>query len=177
MSEMPRSARRDVAPSRTPARRHGARQRPTQVDREWETLQARLAEADELGKIAAELRARHGELAEAARLEQLGQRRIVEVDPIRISHAQRLLGVSNQTVRAWIAEGVLEDFGGSPRRVGLESVMRAREIIEELRQQGRDRELMSVVLSRLEALELKRDPDFRQSLAQMRRGKRLSRPY
>jgi len=55
--------------------------------------------------------------------------------------------------------------------------MRAKQIADELREQGRDREFMSVVLSRLEALALQRDKDFRKSVGQMRQGKRLPRPF
>ena len=96
---------------------------------------------------------------------------------MRLSHAERLLGVSNQTVRAWLAEGVLADAGGSPRRVELESVVHAKEIADELREQGRDRAFLSTVLRRAEALALEDDDDFRESRRQMRRGERRRRPF
>lgn len=147
------------------------------VDRDWEAVKRLLTEQDELVEAASRLRTKYGDSEEVASVEDLARRRISDAEPIRISHAQKLLEVSNQTVRAWTDHRVLDDCGGSPQRVGLESVMRAKQIADELREQGRDREFMSVVLSRLEALALQRDKDFRKSVGQLRRGKRLPRPY
>jgi hypothetical protein len=113
----------------------------------------------------------------ASDLEALAWEHLREADPIRVSHAQELLGVSNQTVRSWIDEGILDGFGGSPQRVGLESVVRAKRIADELREQGRDRDLMNAVLSRVEGLALEKDKEFRKSVKQMRRRERRPRPY
>lgn len=85
---------------------------------------------------------------------------------------ETLLGVSNPTVREWIEKGVLEDFGGRPQRVGLESVLRAAPMVDELRELGRDRDLVGAVLNRLESEALKRDRRFKRSLGQTRRGER-----
>lgn len=85
--------------------------------------------------------------------------------------------MSNQTVRSWIDQGILDGFGGSPQRVGLESVVRAKRIADELREQGRDRDLMTAVLSRLEVQKLEKDKEFRESVGQMRRRERRPRPY
>jgi hypothetical protein len=38
----------------------------------------------------------------ASEVEELAWRHLREAEPIRVSHAQRLLGVSNQTVREWM---------------------------------------------------------------------------
>ncbi|HVE68410.1 MAG TPA: hypothetical protein VNB64_07505 [Solirubrobacteraceae bacterium] len=100
-----------------------------------------------------------------------------EAAPIRVSHAENILGVSNQTVRSWIDLKILDGFRGSPQRVGLESVVKAKRIADELREQGRDRDLMSSILSRLEALGLEQDKEFRKSVGQMRRRERRPRPY
>jgi hypothetical protein len=124
-----------------------------------------------------QLRGKYGDSDEIGQVRELADRRLTDAAPIRLSHAQRLLGVSNQTVRTWAQQGILDDFGGSPQRVGLRSVIRAKEIADELRAQGRSRDFMSAVLSRLEALALKRDPDFKESVRQMHQGKRLPRPY
>jgi hypothetical protein len=59
------------------------------------------------------------------------------------------------------ASVALDAFGGSPQRVGLESVIRAKLIADELRQHSRERDFMSAVLSRLKALALANDKDFR----------------
>lgn len=113
----------------------------------------------------------------ASDLKALAWEHLREADPIRVSHAQEILGVSNQTVRSWIDQGILDGFGGSPHRVGLESVVIAKRIADELRKQGRDRDLMSAVLSRLEGRALENDKEFRRSVGQMRRRERRPRPY
>jgi hypothetical protein len=140
-------------------------------------LRRAIADHQELLAMAVALRGRYGESEEVARLEQLAWRRLEEAEPVRLSDAQQLLGVSNQTVRNWAKDGVLDDCCGSPQRVGLGSVIRARELVEQLRAQGREREFMATVLSRLEASALERDTDFRKSVGQMRRGERVPRPY
>jgi hypothetical protein len=140
-------------------------------------LRRAVADYQELRETTNALRARYGESDELTRLEQLAWRRLDEAEPVRLSDAQALLGVSNQTVRNWVRDAVLDDCGGSPQRVGLGSVIRARELVEELRAQGREREFMAMVLSRWEASALERDKEFRKSVGQMRRGERLPRPY
>jgi hypothetical protein len=112
-----------------------------------------------------------------ADLEELAWEHIREADPIRVSHAQAILGVSNQTVRSWVDQRILDGVDGSPRRVGLESVVRAKRIADELRAHGRERDFMSAVLSRLEALTFEKDEKLRKSVAQMRRRERRPRPY
>ena len=37
-------------------------------------------------------------------------------DPVTLRYAERVLGVSNPTVRDWVRAGILEDFAGSPQR-------------------------------------------------------------
>jgi hypothetical protein len=90
--------------------------------------------------------------------------------PIRVSTAAQLLGVSVPTVRAWIDAGVLEDSGGSPRRVGLRSVAAIRPIVLELKKLGRDRNLLEAVLARIEDEGALRDRRLRRSLDELRRG-------
>lgn len=146
-------------------------------DGEWIALQRLVQDAHELAEAADRLRARYGESSEIGQVGDLASRRVADASPIRLSHAQRLLGVSNQTVRTWTKDGILEDCGGSPQRVGLQSVLDAKQVADELRAQGRSRDFMSVVLSRLEARALEQDPDFSKSVREMRQRKRLARPY
>jgi hypothetical protein len=146
-------------------------------DDEWESLDRLVQEQRELSEAVRQLRTKYGDSSEIGHVDHLADRRVADASPIRISHAQKLLGVSNQTVRTWAKDGILDDFGGSPQRVGLQSVLRAKDIADELRAEGRSRDFMSVVLSRLEAKALEREPDFKKSVREMRRGKRLPRPY
>lgn len=167
-------------PATKPAARRSSRvhavRRPSLQD-EWAALERTLAIFARLRSIA-ERDARRGSSSQAApEVEQLAWEILREADPIRISHAEQVLGVSNQTVRSWIDEGILDDLGGSPQRVGLEGVVRAKRITDELREKGRDRDLMSAVLSRLEGLALEKDKEFRKSVREMRRRERRPRPY
>ncbi len=93
--------------------------------------------------------------------------------PVRLAYAAAVLDVADQTVRDWLEAGLLEDFGGAPQRVGLESVARVRELVRDLRSSGRQRDLMAAVLRALELDELRHDDGFRASLEQMRRGERV----
>jgi hypothetical protein len=147
------------------------------VAKEWRQAERAVTMFDRLMSTAGRESQKHRDSRTAAEIEDLAWEHVRESDPVRISHAQKILGVSNQTVRSWIDEGILDGFGGSPQRVGLESVVRAKRIADELREEGRDRDFMPAVLSRLEALALEKDKEFRKSVGQMRRRERRPRPY
>jgi hypothetical protein len=108
----------------------------------------------------------------AAELDRHAWHIVREADPVRLSYAAAVLDVVDQTVRDWLEAGLLEDFGGAPQRVGLESVARVRELVRDLRAAGQQRDLMTAVLRALELDELRHDERFQTSLAQMRRGER-----
>jgi hypothetical protein len=99
-------------------------------------------------------------------------RAVDDSDPIRVLFAQQLLEVSGQTVREWIDKGVLESVGSSPVKVTLASVLEVKDIVDELRKHGKDRDLVSAVLNKLELEELGEDDRFLKSLEQMKRGER-----
>lgn len=163
--------------SSTPRLSHGAARPRPSLTKDWDALQRTLGMFNQLLDASARERERQPDSHAAAEMERLAWQHVSDADPIRVSHAQDILGVSHQTVRSWLAQGVLDDCGGSPQRLGLESVVRAKLIAQELREQGRDRDFVSAVLSRLEALALATDADFRKSVGQMRRGQRRPRPY
>jgi hypothetical protein len=167
---------------RKAATQHAARSRRSRAERPSVAKERRQAERtvamfDRLMSTAGRESRKHPGSRTAAEIEDLAWDHVREADPVRISHPQKILGVSNQTVRSWIDEGILDGFGGSPQRGGLASVVRAKRITDELREQGRDRDLIAGVLSRLEALALEEDKEFRKSIGQMRRRKRRPRPY
>jgi hypothetical protein len=92
--------------------------------------------------------------------------------------AARLLGLSEKTVRAWAAAGVLAVARSSPRLLlDIRSVHAVSHLVSELRAAGQDRDLLDQVWRRLtDAALLDRD-DLRESLGQMRRGEgRVLRP-
>lgn len=138
------------------------------VEREGNDLQRTLRLYDRLREIS-EL---GGDPKLQATLEELAWVTVREAEPIRILHAEQLLGLTNQTIHDWIERGILEEQGSSPKRVSLESALRAKLIVNELREQGQDRDLISSVLNKLEFEELQEDDRFRRSLEQMKRGER-----
>jgi len=86
---------RDVQEARVRLDRAESRQRERghrpKVDRDWEAVKRLLAEQDELTEATSRLRAKYGDSEEVASVEDLARRRISDAEPIRISHAQKLL--------------------------------------------------------------------------------------
>ncbi len=81
-------------------------------------------------------------------------------------------GQAHKPLHGATAPGRAGSFEGSPQRVGLESLARTRDIVRELREAGQNRDLMAVVMSRLEWEEFQEDDRFRESVRQMKRGER-----
>jgi DNA-binding transcriptional MerR regulator len=103
---------------------------------------------------------------------------LAEEGTIRPVIAARLLGLSEKTVRAWAAEGVLVIAQRTPRLLlDVQSVHAISHIIRELRSVGKDRDLLDEVWRRLaDAALLERD-DLQESIEQMRQGQgRVLRP-
>jgi hypothetical protein len=92
--------------------------------------------------------------------------------------AARLLGLSEKTVRAWAAAGVLTVAPRSPRLLlDVRSVHAVSHLVSELRAAGQDRDLLDQVWRRLEDAALLDRDDLRESLDQMCRGEgRVLRP-
>ena len=70
-----------------------------------------------------------------------------ELPGVSVAVAARLLGVSRTTVEAWRADGVLVPVLSRRRRheVTIDSVVRVRSLVGELRRLGRDRDLRDYV--------------------------------
>jgi DNA-binding transcriptional MerR regulator len=113
-----------------------------------------------------------------AKLLAVSNAALADEGSIRPVIAARLLGLSEKTVRAWAAEGVLTVTQRTPRLLlDVQSVHAVSHIIRELRSLGKDRDLLDEVWRRLtDAALLERD-DLRESIEQMRRGEgRVLRP-
>jgi DNA-binding transcriptional MerR regulator len=105
------------------------------------------------------------------RVVRLRRRRLAEVPSVRLSTAGKLLGLSVPTIRAWIDRGLLEDISNSsPRLVKLQSVLKVRPIVRELRALGHDRNLLEAILARVEDERTLSDRRMRKSLDEMRSG-------
>ena len=97
---------------------------------------------------------------------------------IRPVIAARLLGLSEKTVRAWAAQGVLTVAQRVPRLLlDVQSVHLVSHIVRELRAVGKDRDLLDEVWRRLSDAAVLERPDLAESIEQMRRGEgRVLRP-
>ena len=113
-----------------------------------------------------------------ARLLAVSDSALAEEGTIRPVIAARLLGLSERTVRAWAAAGVLTVAQRSPRLLlDVRSVHAVSHLVSELRAAGQDRDLLERVWHRLEDAALLDRADLRDSLDQMRRGEgRVLRP-
>jgi hypothetical protein len=113
-----------------------------------------------------------------ARLLAVSDSALAEEGTIRPVIAARLLGLSEKTVRAWAAAGVLAVAQRSPRLLlDVRSVHVVSHLVSELRAAGQDRDLLDQVWRRLEDAVLLDREDLHESLAQMRRGEgRVLRP-
>jgi DNA-binding transcriptional MerR regulator len=85
--------------------------------------------------------------------------------------AARLLGLSEKTVRAWAAQGVLTVAQRAPRLLlDVQSVHAVSHILRDLREVGKDRDLLDEVWRRLSDAALLERRDLQESIEQMRRG-------
>jgi len=98
-----------------------------------------------------------------------------QAEPMRVRLAARWLGLSDTAARNWIEAGLLEPVsanGRGPLRVTMASIAEAKEIVDELRALGEDRNLVQLVLARIEGEELAGNRRFGRSLEQMARSQR-----
>ncbi len=107
-----------------------------------------------------------------AKLRNIVQRTLAESDPVRVSVAAKLLGLSERSVRSWTKEGVLKQAATDSPRVLLdpERLHEVVTLLRDLRRRGRDRNLMEHVWYRLSDQALLERADLQESLEQMRRG-------
>jgi hypothetical protein len=113
-----------------------------------------------------------------AKLLEVSHAALADEGTIRPVIAARLLGLSEKTVRAWAAQGVLTVAQRTPRLLlDVQSVHVISHIVRDLRALGKDRDLLDEVWRRLSDAALLEHPDLRDSLEQMRRGEgRVLRP-
>lgn len=113
-----------------------------------------------------------------ARLLDVSSAALAEEGTIRPVIAARLLGLSEKTIRAWASQGVLATAARTPRLLlDLRSVHEISHVVGELRQHGRDRDLLDEVWRRLNDAALLDRADLQESIEQMHRGQgRVVRP-
>ena len=106
------------------------------------------------------------------RLTQIRERRLAEVPGVPVSVAARILGLSPQTVRAWLDAGVLDAMPGSrPVTISTGHLAEVVSLVERLRRAGRDRDLLTAVVDRFEDERVASQPRVRRSLTALRDGR------
>ena len=100
-----------------------------------------------------------------------GSEKIAEEGSVRPVIAAKVLGLSEKTVRAWAAAGLLSTRQRSPRLLlDVPSVHAISHVLREVRASGLDRDLLEHVWRRLEDQALLDRDDLRESIDQLRAG-------
>jgi hypothetical protein len=90
---------------------------------------------------------------------------------VPVAHAARRLGVSEPTVRSWIARGALRAIkGSSPVEIEPESLRSVSRALDELRERGQDREWLAALVDYLDDREARSSPALKEGLQQLARG-------
>jgi hypothetical protein len=106
-----------------------------------------------------------------AKLLAVSRDALAEEGSVRPVIAAKVLGLSEKTVRAWAAAGLLSIRQRSPRLLlDVPSVHEVSHILRAIRAEGLDRELLEHVWHRLEDQALLNRDDLQESIGQMGRG-------
>lgn len=92
--------------------------------------------------------------------------------PVPVSLAATLLDVSERTVRDWIDAGILEVSSIRPIGLAFKSVAEARRELQRLRRETTNPNVRRALLHRIDDRATLEQPRLRESLEQMRSGKR-----
>jgi len=117
--------------------------------------------------------------AQRSELREVARQAVDESEPVRVAVAARILSLSERSVRAWAKEGVLKRAatGGSRLLLDPAHLHEVLHLVKDLRERGRDRNLLEAVWYRLSDQALLEREDLKESLEQMRRGEgRVVRP-
>lgn len=107
-----------------------------------------------------------------ARLLAVSQEALADEGTVRPVIAAKILGLSEKTVRAWAAAGLLSTRQRSPRLLlDVPSVHAVSHVLREIRADGLDRDLLEHVWRRLEDQALLGRADLGESIEQLRQVK------
>jgi hypothetical protein len=96
---------------------------------------------------------------------------LAEEGTVRPVIAAKVLGISEKTVRAWAAAGLLATRQKSPRLLlDVPSVHTVSHVLREIRAEGLDRDLLEHVWHRLEDQAILDRADLQESIGQLRGG-------
>ncbi len=96
---------------------------------------------------------------------------------VPVSLAARLLGVSAPTIRKWVARGVLQPSPSKPVGVTLQSYQKVHDIVQELREAGKDPDIRELLLARIDDRLLAGEPWVRDALASLNKGTKKNYVY
>lgn len=146
--------------NRVRSRVHNRRSKRAEVERA-------LSRAGNLERIAGEIRGNESSRAELLRMSRdvLG-----DLDPVPVSVAAPLLGVSEPTVRNWTRRGLLIYADGQSNGLDVRRLYDVIALVRELRAAGQVHDLLNKVWHRLADSAVLERTDLQDSLAQMRRG-------
>jgi hypothetical protein len=139
------------------------------MEREETAVRDLFARVDEVLDVAHTIEGERPQ--EAARLVHVSHDALTSAGPVRVPIAARILLVSDKTVRAWVADGLLTSRTVRPRLLldaeRLHTVLR---FLVDLRAVGQDRGFRDDLWNKLQDEALLDRPDLAESLSQMNRG-------
>jgi DNA-binding transcriptional MerR regulator len=141
-------------------RKHRRRSRRAEVEKV-------LSRAGTLERIASRISEDDQSRAELLRV---SRDVLSDLDPVPVSVAAPLLGVSEPTVRSWTRRGLLVYADGQGSGLDVRRLYEVLAFVRELRDAGQTHDLLNKVWHRLADSAVLERPDLRDSLAQMRRG-------
>jgi hypothetical protein len=130
-----------------------------------------VEQLDELDGAAMALR--DGAVDSAGNHLRRAEDNILHLDlPVPVSLAATLLHVSERTVRDWIEAGILEVASTRPVALAFRSLAEVRRELQRVRREGAHANVRRALLHRIEDRATLEQPRLRESLDQMRSGKR-----
>lgn len=139
----------------------------TSAEREEQRAERALSAFREARRLSIEARQQKN-VPLATGLDRLAMSFLASGEPVRVRYAQRRLGLSNPTIRSWIARGILERTGASPQRVSLLSLACVEETLEDLRRDGARRDLSAEMERRMQWESWRRSSVFEKELQRIR---------
>lgn len=136
-----------------------------------EQVRGVFGRVEEIEEVVEDLAEREPEAV--AKLQQVASAALVSAGPVPLSVAAELLQLSPRTVSTWADQGVLKVVAHRPKQVDPVQLHQVKHLVEELREAGRSRDLVSALWYRLQDQAALDREDLTESLDQFRQGKKI----